>query len=176
MMLTRAIQLETLRLFPPIMSLPKETGEQPQRLQVGNQSILIPSNTAIYINALATHTHPRYWRDPLKWIPSRWIQRISADLNPTTATESIVTPLRDTYFPWSDGPQNCPGLKFSQVEFVAVLARLLQNYRFKAVAHPDESTEQTHIRVLSVVNDCDAQMLLRMKKADQVRVQCAKME
>jgi cytochrome P450 len=176
MILTRATQLETLRLFPPIMSLPKETGEQPQRLQVGSQSIVIPSNTTIYINALATHTNSRYWRNSLKWTPSRWIHKTSADLKRTTTNESLVTPPRDTYFPWSDGPQNCPGLKFSQVEFVAVLALLLQKHRLKAVTHLGESTEQTQIRVLSIVNDCDAQMLLRMKKADQIRVLCEKMK
>jgi hypothetical protein len=86
----------------------------------------------------------------------------------------LFVPPRDTYFPWSDGPQNCPGLKFSQVEFVAVLSCLLQEHRIHPVAETGETREQLQARVLGVVNDCEQPMLLKMKDPDRIDVRCEK--
>lgn len=72
--------------------------------------------------------------------------------------------------PWSDGLQNCPGQKFSQVEFVAVLAKLLKEHRIRPVRQNGESFEDMQQRVRSVANDTDALMILRVRNADQVKV------
>lgn len=157
-------QLETLRLFPPIMSLPKMCNNQPQEIRCTERTIVVPPKTLIITSVLATHTYPGYWQDPLSWKPSRWITTSE------TSQEAIVTPPRITYFPWSDGPQNCPGQKFSQVEFVAVIARLLKEHRIRPVQKKGESVEEMQTRIRAVANDIDATMLLRVKDADQVRV------
>lgn len=47
-----------------------------------------------------------------------------------------------------------------QVEFVAVLA-------------PGENLEKEGERVLGTTEDCDLELLLRMRNADRVRLQCA---
>ncbi|KAF1838917.1 hypothetical protein BDW02DRAFT_463687, partial [Decorospora gaudefroyi] len=47
---------------------------------------------------------------------------------------------KNAYYPWSDGPQDCPGMKFSQVDFVAVLA-LLMNNRSIAIVKENKETE-----------------------------------
>jgi cytochrome P450 len=52
-----------------------------------------------------------------------------------------MTPKQSNYFPWSDGPQNCPGAKFAQVEFIAVLACLLRDHRVEILRESDESFE-----------------------------------
>lgn len=72
--------------------------------------------------------------------------------------------------PWSDGPQNCIGIKFSEVEFVAVMAALLNGQRLEAVQMPGEKEEDVKKRVLGVVNDVDMQMLLRMRHGDAVKL------
>ncbi|KAF2470382.1 cytochrome P450 monooxygenase [Lindgomyces ingoldianus] len=168
----RAILFETLRLFPPILSLPKRTSSKPQRLQIGDRSILIPANTSTSPSLIAVHTHPQYWPDPLKWNPSRWIITDSNAASSGSHHESLITPLRDTYFPWSDGPQNCPGLKFSQVEFVAVLASLMCHHLLTIVREDGETKKQARERAVKVINDCDMQLLLRMRDADRVRLRC----
>ncbi|KAF2712770.1 hypothetical protein K504DRAFT_334686, partial [Pleomassaria siparia CBS 279.74] len=61
--------------------------------------------------------------------------------------QSLITPPRDTFFPWSDGGQNCPALKFSQVEFVAVLALLMYENRLSIVREDGETEEQARERV-----------------------------
>jgi cytochrome P450 len=171
----QAILLETLRLFPPIMSLPKWTNEQPQELLLGDRTIIIPPLTGISPSILATQTYPEYWPDPLTWKPSRWIASEDApDSSENLEAEKLVTPVRNTFMPWSDGPQNCLGIKFSQVEFVAVTARFFQSHRLFVQQLPGEDAAQTKERVLNVVEDCDAQLLLRMKNPDRIQLKCKK--
>ncbi|TGO42526.1 hypothetical protein BHYA_0007g00250 [Botrytis hyacinthi] len=120
----RAILLETLRQFPPIMALPKWSNEIPQTLQIQGKTIVIPPHTGV--------------------MPS-------------------------TSFPRSDGPQNCPGQKSSQVEFVAVLAILLRHHRVSIVQGDNKTPEKAKDRALTVTQDCDMELLLRMRDADQSR-------
>lgn len=127
---------------------------------------------------LAVQTHPKYWHDPLDWKPCRWISSGPALASGGPAlclaarlrNEKLVTPAQSTYFPWSDGPQNCPGAKFAQVEFVAVLACLLRDHRIGVVQEKNESYEEARKRALDTTEDCDMELLLRMRNADKVRL------
>jgi cytochrome P450 len=110
----------------------------------------------------------------MTWRPSRWIQSSASPSN--IFHETLYTPPRDTYLPWSDGPQNCPGVKFSQVEFVAVLAKLLYRHRLSVVRNEGENVEKMQERVRAVVEDCDIQMLLKMKDPDRVKVRCERVD
>ncbi|KAJ6032488.1 cytochrome P450 [Penicillium herquei] len=168
------LQLETLRLFPPIPSLPKSTSDKPQILKVGGKDVIIPANIAIAANMIAVHIDSQHWEDPLAWKPSRWITSSSQNSSeaPNIAHEEIKVPPKCTYFPWSEGPQNCPGNKFSQVEFVAVLAKLLRDHRIYAIQNSGETPDETRERVLETTRDVDLQLLLRMRDADQVRLGC----
>lgn len=174
----RALLLETLRLYPPILALPKWSNEHPQKLRVGEKTVVIPPHTGVMPSLLAVQTHPKYWRDPLVWQPSRWISTPSAlgppgperDLATRLRQETVKTPEQSTYFPWSDGPQNCPGAKFAQAEFVAVLACLIRDHRVGVVHEPNESFEEARQRALAAAEDCDMELLLRMRNADKVRL------
>lgn len=169
------VQFETLRLYPPIMGLPKWSNDQPQSLQVGDRTIIIPSSTGIAPGVLALQTHPKYWTDPLVWKPTRWISTTAApdsDMITTLQNEVFLTPRKGTYFPWSDGPQNCPGNKFSQVEFVAVMMCLLRNHRISAIQNPGERFKDTRERIMNTTNDVNMEMLLRMKNADNIQLMC----
>lgn len=174
----RALLLETLRLYPPILALPKWSNEHPQNLRIGEKTIVIPPHTGVMPSLLAVQTHPEYWPDPLVWQPSRWISTPSAlgspgplpDLATRLRQETVETPVQSTYFPWSDGPQNCPGAKFAQVEFVAVVACLMRDHRVGVVREPSESFQQARQRALAATEDCDMGLLLRMCNADKVRL------
>ena len=87
-------------------------------------------------SVLAVGTHSRYWSpNPLNWRLSHWIllgKVAPLDASPKKPEEEeFFVPRRGTYLPWSDGPQNCLGKKFAPVEFVAVLAQLLQMHRVR---------------------------------------------
>lgn len=157
------------------MALPKWSNDQPQSLKVGEKTITIPSNIGVAPSALALQTHPKYWTEPLVWKPTRWISTTAppdSDSMTKLQNEVFFTPRKGTYFPWSDGPQNCPGNKFSQVEFVAVMMCLLRDYRISAVQNPGESFKDTRERIMATTNDVNMEMLLRMKNADSVRLVC----
>lgn len=154
------------------MSLPKWTNDRVQSIQLHGRSITLPPHTMVMSNTLATHTHSRFWPDAKEWKPSRWIE--ASNSGSDGAQESFINPSRYTYFPWSDGPQNCPGIKFSQVEFVAVIAYLLQAHRLNARCDADGSLEEMSRRVHGVANDCNAMMLLKMNDPDRVKLRCEK--
>ena len=69
-------------------------------------------------------------------------------------------------------PQNCPGAKFAQVEVVAVLACILQEYRVGVVQEPSKSPMRAKLRALDTIQDCSMEMLLRMCNANSVRLCC----
>ncbi|KAH9905463.1 cytochrome P450 [Xylariomycetidae sp. FL2044] len=171
----RAILLETLRLFPPVMALPKWTSRRAQTLKVAGKTLTIPPgvNTTLYIRAV--QSHPDYWPEPDEWKPDRWILQAAAETakaHTSPMEEELLVPKLDTYFPWSDGPQNCPGKKFSEVEAVAVLACLFGRHRLRVKRLVGESEGAAQQRALSCTQDVNMEMLLRMANADQVPLIC----
>jgi cytochrome P450 len=152
------------------MAIPKWTNDQPQSLQIAGRRIVIPPHTGVQPNIIATQTHPKYWPEPRVWKPSRWIKR-------SDDQDELLVPPRGTFLPWSDGPQNCLGMKFSHVEFVAVLARLLFQHRLQVIKErPTETDSEATDRVWKVANECDAKMLLRLVDPDRVRVACVRID
>ena len=68
--------------------------------------------------------------------------------------ETPIEPEAGTFIPWADGPRACVGKKFSQVEFVAVLATLFQQYQVRPVLQDGESKEEEGKRgLMKMVNN-----------------------
>ncbi|KAI9674467.1 MAG: hypothetical protein M1817_001805 [Caeruleum heppii] len=173
---SQAVLYETIRLYPPIMALPKWTNQFSQTLRVGEKTLSLPSRTAVLPSLLAVQTLPQYWsEDHSIWRPARWVlssgpEASKSDLSGRSGKEELFTPRKGTYFPWSDGPQSCPGKKFAQVEFVAVIACLLQHHRVRLVPAMGEDWNMARLRTLKVLEDCDQGLLLRMRYADSVKL------
>lgn len=144
----RAILLETLRVHAPVMVMTKWTANNAQTLRVGDRVLHIPANTRTMMHLLAIQLHPQYWSDSYTWKPSRWVKS-EADSSGGSGHEVLSEPTPNTYFPWSDGPQNCPGKKFSEVESVAILACLFRKSRLFIKKTPGETEfckeEGTHL-------------------------------
>ncbi|KAL8955419.1 MAG: hypothetical protein Q9183_006656, partial [Haloplaca sp. 2 TL-2023] len=169
-----AVLLETLRLYNPLPGVPKYSGPHPRSLTVGNKDITIPSDTLVVPNLQALHTHPRYWsNDSLTWRPSRWIQNthdpVPADLSLRLAQETLLAPRKGSFIAWSEGARNCPGKKFARVEFVATMAALFKNHRAQPVTKANEGLDEARKRVLSVVKDSNVELLLQMRRPEDVR-------
>ncbi|KAL8637803.1 MAG: hypothetical protein Q9228_004965, partial [Teloschistes exilis] len=119
-------QLETVRLYNPLLNVPKYTAAHPQTLRVNDRTLRIPPDTIVAPHMNALHTHPRYWGDDsLQWRPSRWIisstpsfsnppsssttpnnpnhSTPTQNLAQTLPTERLLAPRKGTYIPWSDG-------------------------------------------------------------------------
>jgi cytochrome P450 len=68
---------------------------------------------------------PRYFPDPEKFDPDRWLQERSQKLP------------RFAYFPFGGGPRQCIGAAFAMMEATLLLATIAQRFRFRAVpGHP----------------------------------------
>ena len=62
----------------------------------------------------------------------------------------------------------CPGKKFGQVEFVAVLASLFSEHRVEPVPHQDESMRDARARTSAAVKDSGMILLLQMLKPESI--------
>jgi cytochrome P450 len=160
--------LEVLRLYPPVLTIQKRTMNRRQTIHYGVQTLNVPPNAWVLSHVVATHYHPDHYAHPDLFQPSRWVGIHQ------NGTEMLVAPQKGAHLAWAEGPQNCPGMKFSKVEFVAVLACLFRNCRIKAVRNTGETKVALKERLLKVVNDWNLQLLLRMRHADQVELRCVK--
>ncbi|KAK7733084.1 hypothetical protein SLS53_008272 [Cytospora paraplurivora] len=134
-----AVMYETLRLYTPVP-------------------------TSKFCRWAAASTDPQYWGDDsLEWRPSRFI-RSPDPTSITTGTpldnEEFSTPERGTYLAWSGGARDCVGRKFSQVEFVAVMASLFRDWRVGPVLRDNETPEGARKRVLEQIETDSAPVLL----------------
>ena len=124
----------------------------------------IPSTGRILCNGDHPDGYPTPWPRKLS-LPRRTY------LNTQLHQETIVDSRQSTYFPWPNGPQNCPGARFAHVEFIAVLACLLRDHRIGIIKEPGETTKGAAKRALATTEDYDLELLLRMRNADKIRLE-----
>ncbi|KAK7981340.1 hypothetical protein PG988_003578 [Apiospora saccharicola] len=74
--------------------------------------------------------------------------------------EELITPRRGTFVGWSEGERNCPGKRFSQVEFVATMATLFRDHRVDPTKRPGESADESRRRIHCQLETDSAQILL----------------
>ncbi|EXJ66173.1 uncharacterized protein A1O5_10789 [Cladophialophora psammophila CBS 110553] len=164
-----AVMYETLRLWGPTPSLERWCVDQPHPLRVQGQEIMVPVETYVSVNLYAIHTDPRWWgNDSLKWKPQRWVV-----VDPATGKESIAHPPPGAAFlPWSVGPRVCPGKKFSQVEFVAVISTLLREYRLKPLIMEEKMTteKQAASALMEVLSDSMNVITPKMRRPEDAGV------
>ncbi|KAL9608972.1 MAG: hypothetical protein Q9167_006223 [Letrouitia subvulpina] len=174
-----AVMLESLRLYSPVAAVPKYTGDRSQPLDINGRNHVIPPGTLVMLNIFAMHTNPRYWgKDSLTWRPSRWI------IDDTTSRsgnggarfddEKLLDPRKGTYFPWSGGARVCIGKKFSQVEFVAVMATLFFNHRVQPIAAKSETQDLARKRIMRIVEDSLLRMTLQVRRPSLAAVSWVK--
>lgn len=125
------------------------------------------------INFTGAHTDPSFWgEDAWEWRPERWI--VQKDGLPGIENEELMQPPRGAFFPWASGPRICPGRKFSQVEFVAVMARLMRDHHIKIAPLKGESRQRLQKRVRDTVADSSVTLTLSINKKERVKFQWEK--
>ncbi|KAI0189453.1 cytochrome P450 [Astrocystis sublimbata] len=154
-----SVMLETIRLYTPV-PVAKWTDRAAQQLDVRGKTPAIPPNTMVIPSYASVQTDPKHWgSDSLTWRPSRWIDT-TATTTGNGSEEHLVSPQKGTFLGWSEGSRDCPGRKFSQVEFVAMIATLLRDWRFDPVTAPGETIGDARRRVLCQIETDSAPVLL----------------
>ncbi|KAF3014750.1 hypothetical protein E8E14_009740 [Neopestalotiopsis sp. 37M] len=155
-----SVMFETIRLYTVVPSL-KWTADKSQTISVNDKTVVIPPHSMIAPSYGSVQTDPRSWGpESLDWKPSRWIKP-----SPTSkpGEEDFNMPVRGAFLGWSDGARDCPGKKFSQVEFVATIATLFLNWRVDPVTAKGENIDAARHRVEQLIKtDSGPVLLLQM--------------
>ncbi|CAK8570875.1 unnamed protein product [Lathyrus sativus] len=112
----KSIVKETLRLHPPApLLLPRECG---QACEIDGYHI--PIKTKVIINAWAIGRDPKYWFEPERFYPERFIGS-SIDYKGSNFE----------YIPFGAGRRMCPGITFGLINVELTLALLLYHFDWK---------------------------------------------
>lgn len=117
---TRDVFRETLRLYPPVPMMVRETS-CPERFRDRD----VPTGSQIVLSPWHLHRHERIWQQPDAFDPDRY------------ATEAGKKCLREAYIPFSSGARVCTGAGFAMVEGPLLLALLVRAFRFERIAGDD---------------------------------------
>lgn len=105
---------EALRIAPPVYIFGRDSREP---VTIGGYSLPAASN--VLISPWALHHSSRYWPDPERFDPDRFLP----------AREAVRH--RYSYLPFGTGPRVCLGSHFAYMEAQLSLAVLLRRYRFE---------------------------------------------
>ncbi len=129
MRVTRDVFRETLRLYPPVPMMVRET-TVPETFRERN----VPVGSQVVVSPWHVHRHERMWDNPDGFDPARF------------TTENGKSGLREAYLPFSAGARVCTGAGFAMVEGVLMLAMLCRAYRFEAI-DGDIPVPEAHLTV-----------------------------
>ncbi|KAH7379157.1 cytochrome P450 [Phaeosphaeria sp. MPI-PUGE-AT-0046c] len=122
-----AVMFETLRLYSPSPPLPRSFHNKNAAFSIptsdkGKEIVYLGPRTQIMMNSWASHASLNISNSSpsMEFDPARWLQSTSLSHN---------TP---GFYPWGSGPRICPGMKFSQVEFCAVIVSVLARCKLSA--------------------------------------------
>jgi cytochrome P450 len=113
---------EALRLYPPGWLLSRRT-LQPDVLS----GYPIAAGTNVLLPLYLLHRHPRYWRDPDRFLPERFDEAHEAERP------------RFAYMPFAAGPRHCIGETFALYEMLMHLHHVAR--RFRLIHVPDQPIE-----------------------------------
>jgi len=120
-----AVIKECMRLYPPVAFLGRKTTEE-----CDIDGVKVPKGQDVTIFVHFIHRNPKIWQDPQKFDPDRF----------SIETRSKVTKSNFSYIPFSAGPRNCIGQRFSIQEIKIFLAKFFSSYTVLSWDREEELT------------------------------------
>ncbi|CAO2656425.1 Nn.00g052280.m01.CDS01 [Neocucurbitaria sp. VM-36] len=143
---------EALRLHPAVPSgVQRET--PPEGITLPNGTY-IPGHIIIWMPIHCIQRDPRYFQQPLKFLPERW-----TDEQP----EAVID--KRAFMPFSTGAYNCVGQKLAMMELRSVTANLIRMFEMSFAEGEDGSTIENKSRDCFTTNfgKLDVKLTLRCK-------------
>ena len=116
---TRDVFRETLRLYPPVPMMVRET-TQPERFRDRE----VTTGAQVVLSPWHLHRHERFWSAPDDFDPDRW------------GRDETRACARSAYMPFSAGPRVCTGAGFAMVEGTLLLALIAGSFRLQPDGPP----------------------------------------
>lgn len=113
---TERIVTETLRLYPPVYVIPRETTRP---VEMGGYRI--PAGKPAWVSVRQIHRDSRFFDDPKTFDPARWDGDMREQLHDFA------------YVPFGAGPRYCIGRQFALLEAKLALATIGRRYRLDPV-------------------------------------------
>ncbi len=109
-----AVINESMRLHPPAYVLGREAIRDTSVAGHG-----VPKGWTVFMAQTVLHRDPRWWDEPEKFRPERWLDGSTKDLP------------KFAYFPFGGGPRICIGNTFAMMETIIVLAEVARRFHFE---------------------------------------------
>jgi len=133
-----AVFYETLRLFPPVAAIPKVAAQDTtltvSNVNGGKTTFPVPSGTQVELHVPGLHYNPRYWKEPHKFMPERFLGDWP----------------KDAFIPFSQGARACLGRRFFETEGIAIMTMLVSRYKIEVKEEPEfagETFEERYARI-----------------------------
>lgn len=116
---SKRIYYETLRLYPPVWSMSRQSIATDTISLENGETVVVPPDTTVMMCTYAMHRNTKYWEHPEAFIPDRFlnVQRFS----------------QFSFFPFGGGPRVCLGARFAETESLIMMSMLLQRYDFTLI-------------------------------------------
>ncbi|CAH1118516.1 unnamed protein product [Phaedon cochleariae] len=139
---TERVIKESLRIFPVAAFFVRSVGEN---IDMGE--FVVPEGSSVFFGPVHIQRNPKYWPDPLKFDPDRFLPENVAKRHPCT------------YIPFSFGPRNCIGVRYAMMNMKTILANTLRRYKV--------FTQYKSIKEIKLKSN----VVLRMKDGSKVWVE-----
>jgi cytochrome P450 len=108
---------ESMRLYPPAWVVGRR-----MRADAVLDGWTVPAGSIVAGSQWVTHRDARWWSEPLRFVPTRWIGPDGA------FDEAAPGQPRGAYFPFGLGRRVCVGESFAWTEAMLVLAALARDW------------------------------------------------
>lgn len=88
---------------------------------------LLPAGTGVYVSQWVTHRDPRWFPDPEKFLPERWLTESESPEQEGTSQKQKELP-QFAFFPFGGGKRYCLGKAAFELEGSALIGELLANW------------------------------------------------
>ncbi|XP_045467262.1 cytochrome P450 4C1-like [Harmonia axyridis] len=105
---------ETLRLFPIGPFLLRVASDDFKM-----DDLTIPKDSIILIGIMHLHRSPKYWENPLKFDPYRFLPEKFSKVHPYS------------YLPFSGGPRVCIGYRYAMIVMKLILSKIVRKFELK---------------------------------------------
>ncbi|KAF7267478.1 hypothetical protein GWI33_019311 [Rhynchophorus ferrugineus] len=109
---TERFMYESMRIIPAVPIIVRYTTED---IPVGSK--VIPKDVNVSISTMNVHRNEKYWPNPMKFDPDRFLPEEVAKRNPYC------------YLPFSLGARNCIGKNYALLSLKVVIANVVRNYK-----------------------------------------------